>query len=274
MKNRAFFFQGDSLLLPRDFTVNMIEEGIPVNLSCEFKDVDLFVIPSLKDPSSAEDTSFDVCGVSIPAEAVLPDYWKRIPVRQIFTMFSAEPAAIVITDIIRASHIAQWRRESCFCGTCGTKNTDVTGQTQRLCPNCGRIEFPRICPAVITAITDNENRLLLAHNKKFRTGVYSHISGFNEAGESLEETVAREVMEEVSVIVTDIKYIKSQPWPFPNSLMLGFKASYKSGTLKPDGEEIEDVKWFTKDNLPELPGEGSLSRYLINCWLDDTLSVK
>jgi NAD+ diphosphatase len=144
-------------------------------------------------------------------------------------------------------------------------------QAQRICPKCGRTEFPRICPAVIVIITDDENRILLAHNKRFKEGVYSHISGFNEAGETLEETVVREVREEVNIEVKDIVYIKSQTWPFPSSLMFGFKARYLSGTIKPDGEEIEDAKWFTKDNLPGLPGGGSLSLELINNWINGNL---
>jgi NAD+ diphosphatase len=133
------------------------------------------------------------------------------------------------------------------------------------------MEFPRICPAVIVLITDSENRILLAHNKRFKTKVYSHISGFNEAGESLEETVIREIREEINIEVKDIEYIKSQPWPFPNSLMVGFKARYSSGIIKCDGDEIVDAQWFTKNNLPQLPTEGSLSRYLINCWLEGSL---
>jgi NAD+ diphosphatase len=144
-------------------------------------------------------------------------------------------------------------------------------QTQRICPKCGRTEFPRICPAVLVFITDDKNRILLAHNKRFKAGIYSHISGFNEAGETLEETVVREIREEVAIEVKDIVYIKSQPWPFPSSLMLGFKARYSSGTITPDGEEIEDAKWFTKNDLPDLPAEGSLSRHLINNWVNDSL---
>jgi NAD+ diphosphatase len=139
---------------------------------------------------------------------------------------------------------------------------------------CGRHEFPRISPAVIVAITDDENRILLAHNKNFRAGVYSLIAGFNEAGESLEATVAREIREEVNIEVADIAYIKSQPWPFPNSVMLGFSARYSSGTLRPDGVEIEDARWFTRDNRPTLPGGGSLSRELINRWLTGSLYLQ
>jgi NAD+ diphosphatase len=101
--------------------------------------------------------------------------------------------------------------------------------------------------------------------------VYSLISGFNEAGETLESTLVREIREEVNIEVRDAAYVKSQPWPFPNSLMLGFKARFLSGTVKPDGDEIEDAAWFSPDNLPELPAEGSLSRFLINSWLSGNL---
>jgi NAD+ diphosphatase len=264
LERRAFFLQGDSLLLPDNNGESQIETGLLLELSKIFKDADVFEIPEINDSCAGVITA-----VSVPPAAVLPENWNSIPVRQILAMFNASGGN---TDhIIRACHIAQWRWNSRFCGTCGAKNDDVPMQAQRICPKCGRTEFPRICPAVIVIITDDENRILLAHNKRFKEGVYSHISGFNEAGETLEETVAREVREEVNIEVKDIVYIKSQPWPFPSSLMLGFKARYLSGTIKPDGEEIEDAKWFTKDNLPGLPGGGSLSLELINNWINGNL---
>jgi NAD+ diphosphatase len=174
--------------------------------------------------------------------------------------------------MLRAFHIAQWRRESRFCGSCGASNRDAdTGELARLCPACGRLEFPRISPAVITIIVNGEGKALLAHNKKFVPGVYSLIAGFNEAGESLEETVARETGEEVNIEIRDIRYVASQPWPFPNSLMLGFTARYASGEIKPDGVEIGDARWFSREELPALPGPGSVSRYLIKRWIDGNL---
>ena len=262
MERQAFFFQGDSLLLPVNVPDSQIEGGLLFELSKNFKNPDIFEIPEL-------DGSPDlITVVSVPPAVVLPEEWKIIPVRGILSMFSV--SGDNANRIIRACHITQWRWDSRFCGTCGVKNDDVPMQAQRICPRCGRMEFPRICPAVITLITDNENRILLAHNKRFKAGVYSHISGFNEAGETLEETVVREIREEIDIEVKDIVYIKSQPWPFPSSLMLGFKARYSSGTIKPDGKEIEDAKWFTKDNLPNLPAEGSLSRHLINSWINET----
>ena len=261
MIENAFFFQGDTLLLPEDFPDSTINNGLPLDLSKDFdkNTLDIFDIPALDKPPSV------IRAVSVAAETVLPSAWKGVPVRRVLTLLSAsgdEGGAL-----IRACHIAQWRRNSRYCGTCGAKNADVRGEAQRICPVCGQEEFPRICPAVIVIITDDKNRVLLAHNKKFRAGVYSLISGFNEAGETLESTVVREVREEVNIEVRDIIYVKSQPWPFPNSLMIGFKARFLSGTIKPDGDEIEDAAWFSRDNLPELPAEGSLSRNLINSWL-------
>ena len=169
--------------------------------------------------------------------------------------------------IFRAFHIAQWRRDSAFCGRCGAKNGDDGVELARVCPACGRQEFPRISPAIIVLITDDEDRALLAHNSRFSSGVYSLIAGFNEAGEGLEETVAREVREEVGVEIRDIRYAASQPWPFPHSLMVGFTAKYAGGDISADGAEISDARWFDRDHLPDIPGRGSVARRLIEQWL-------
>jgi len=267
MDKLAYFFQNDTLLLPIEISDSEIDAALPLELSKELNESiepDIFEISLLDMPP--------IMVVSVAPEIALPENWKSIPVRQLLAMHSRKAECKSNVDkILRACHIVQWKKESRFCGTCGAENDYISVQAHRLCPRCGRQEFPRICPAMIVVITDDENRILLAYNKRFKTRVYSHISGFNEAGETLEETVVREVREEINIEVKDIEYIKSQPWPFPNSLMLGFKARYLSGTIRCDGEEIEDAKWFTKDNLPEISGEGSLSRYLINCWLDNSL---
>ena len=263
----AYIFQNDNLIIPCDFNDSQIEKGVPLERIAGFTQPETFEIFSVDDsPPSI------ITVVSIPAQEALPDNWKSINFRRIIALLCTCGAAsgtgeTNMAKMFRACHIEQWRRASRFCGTCGAKNNEVSREGYRSCPVCGCLEFPRICPAVITMVTDNENRILLAHNKRFKAGIYSHISGFNEAGETLEETVAREIHEEAGIRVSGIEYIKSQPWPLPNSLMIGFKARYLSGTIRPDGEEIDDVKWFTKDNLPGLPGEGSLSRLLINQWL-------
>jgi len=265
MDKRIYIFQGDSLLLPNETPDNQMDIGLPYETSKLFNNTDIFEIPSLNDSGSL------ITGASVPFDAILPANWKTIPVRQILSIYTISGSGRSLENMMRACHIARWRIDSRYCGTCGDKYNDVPMQAQRLCPSCGRMEFPRICPAVIVAITNDENKMLLAHNKTFKGRVYSHISGYNEAGETLEETVAREIKEEINISVKNIEYFMSQPWPFPNSLMVGFKAEYLSGEIKPDGAEIEDAKWFTKDNLPELPREGSLSRILINNWIQGKL---
>jgi len=279
MSNAAFYFQKDSLLLPAGIVSPETELEMPLDHAAGFPDADIFSVPALTG-SSINNTGPGIAAppgnipcVSIPPEIPLPPHWQAIPVRQILALF-ADSAADSVTGgkiqcarMLRAFHLAQWRRESLFCGSCGNKNTDSPEELARLCPACGRLEFPRIAPAVITLITNDQGKALLAHNKKFAPSIYSLIAGFVEAGENLEEAAARETREETGIEIRDIEYIVSQPWPFPNSLMAGFTARYASGTLKADDVEIEDARWFAKDDLPKLPGPGSLSRYLINRWL-------
>jgi len=278
------------LLLPSDAGDAEMDKELSLNMVKEFAEFepglnncecsgggslpDIFEAPALEIPCAGESKpNAAVCGVYIPSNMTLPKNWRAVPVRQAISVLNSNLAdgRGSLGRMLRAFHIAKWRQDSRFCGSCGAGNADVPGAAERKCPVCGRNEFPRISPAIIVIITDSNNRILLAHNKKFKTGVYSHISGFNDAGESLESTVSREICEEVGIKVRDIVYIKSQPWPFPNSLMLGFKAVYASGTIRCDGVEIEDAKWFTKDNLPALPAPGTISCYLIDRWLDGTL---
>ena len=204
----------------------------------------------------------------------IPKGWKSIPMREALSIMSKGSMADSngrTGDILRAFHIGQWRRESLFCGSCGSRNIDSDAELARKCPTCGRTEYPRIAPAIITVITNDRDEALLAHNKKFKDKIYALVAGFNETGENLEATVAREIREEVSIEVKDVRYVCSQPWPFTNSLMLGFTARHASGDIKVDGIEIEDAKWFSRDNLPLLPMTGSVSRYLINLWLERKL---
>jgi NAD+ diphosphatase len=262
----AFFFHGSSLLLPEELPAGGMEWEIPLSRVSGF----------LPPEPVAERAGFpddEIYFVSIKTENPLPPRWQAIPVRQAVSMLSGNAAsgAIQSSRMLRAFHIAQWRQESRFCGSCGTMNTDSPDELARLCPACGRLEYPRIAPAVITIITNDEDKVLLAHNRKFTSGMYSLIAGFAEAGENLEAAVAREIREEVNIEICDIRYRVSQPWPFPNSLMAGFSARYASGTIRPDGVEIEDAQWFSRDKLPMLPGPGSVSRCLIEQWLNRAL---
>jgi len=132
------------------------------------------------------------------------------------------------------------------------------------------MQFPRLSPATITLVTrgDNDEEVLLAHGRQFGARFFSCLAGFVEPGESLEQCVAREIMEEVGVEVTDIRYFNSQPWPFPNSLMIGFQAKYAGGELNLQESEIAEAGWFTVDDMPPHPRGGmSIAGWLIEDWL-------
>jgi len=157
-----------------------------------------------------------------------------------------------------ASQILNWDKTHQYCGRCGTPmEQDVTERAKR-CPRCRLVNYPRISPAMIVIITRGED-VLLSRSPRFRPGVYSVQAGFVEMGESAEQTVEREVMEEVGLKVKNIRYFGSQPWPFPNSLMLGFTAEYESGELNVNLDELEDGGWYHFSQLPKPPVQKSIA---------------
>lgn len=162
----------------------------------------------------------------------------------------------------RARALLEWDRDHRHCGRCGTPMRNKETERAKLCPSCGFTAFPRINPAVIVAVV-RDGALLLARNGRFRNNMHSLVAGFVEAGETLEETLRREVAEEVGIRIGEIRYVASQAWPFPNTLMLGFIAEYAGGDLRADGEEIVEAGWYRRENLPPIPRPGSLSRHLI-----------
>ncbi|RKX82290.1 MAG: NAD(+) diphosphatase, partial [Spirochaetes bacterium] len=133
--------------------------------------------------------------------------------------------------------IADWDRTFRFCGKCGTKTEKHPDERAKICPDCGHTSYPKIAPAMICSVTRG-NEILLARGSKFTQPVYSVLAGFVEPGETLEETVAREVMEETGISVKNIKYFGNQPWPFSSSMMIAFTAEYNSGEIKIDDKEI------------------------------------
>ncbi len=167
-----------------------------------------------------------------------------------------------------AGHLLHWDRSTRFCGSCGAPNRDKEDERAKVCSSCGALTYPRLSPAIIVAILDGK-RILLAHNRRFATPFYSLIAGFVEMGETLEDCVAREVEEEVGVRVRNIRYFGSQPWPFPDSLMLGFIADYDGGEIRVDRRELLDARWFTPDNLPSLPAGDSIARRILTWYEKD-----
>lgn len=163
----------------------------------------------------------------------------------------------------RASHLLLFDRTTKFCGACGAGNLLMESELAKQCPVCGQIMYPRLSPAIIVLVRRG-SEVLLARSPGFPPGMYSVIAGFVEPGETIEHAVHREVMEETGITISDLRYIGSQPWPFPDSLMIGFVASYAGGTIRADTAEIEDAGWFKRGSLPGLPGPLSLSRALID----------
>jgi NAD+ diphosphatase len=162
-----------------------------------------------------------------------------------------------------ANQLLLWNRNHRFCGRCGNPTEDKSDERARICPKCGMVNYPRLSPAVIAAVI-KDNQILLANSKRFPTKFYSVLAGFVEPGETLEECVKREVWEEVGVNVKNICYFGSQPWPFPDSLMIAFTAEHAGGEIKVDSCEIDDAGWFSADNLPEIPPKISIARHLID----------
>ena len=167
----------------------------------------------------------------------------------------------------RAVQIITWDRTHQYCGQCATPTEALSQERARRCPACGLTSYPRISPAAIVAIVrrdEHGERILLARNHRFPPGRYSVLAGFVEPGESLEACAQREVFEEVGIRIKNVRYFGSQPWPFPNSLMLGFTAEYESGEIRLEESELADAQWFSVDNFPSLPPKMTIARKLID----------
>ncbi len=201
----------------------------------------------------------------------LPPFHAVLGLREVAPLVSQSDGAL----LAYASGILSWHRRNRFCGICGCETSSTEGGHIRVCSKegCREQHFPRTDPAVIMLVTDGE-RALLGRQSVWPPSVYSTLAGFVEPGESLEEAVRREVFEETSVEVDDVRYHSSQPWPFPSSLMLGFEARATTLEIRLQPDELEDARWFTRDEVlrregVELPSTISIARRLIEDWLKE-----
>ncbi|OPZ55882.1 MAG: NADH pyrophosphatase [Synergistetes bacterium ADurb.Bin520] len=170
----------------------------------------------------------------------------------------------------RAFHLAYWERTHAFCGCCGAPTQRHPDEVALRCPRCEHVTYPVISPAVIMAIR-RDDKILLARGAHFVSGTYSVLAGFVTPGETLEQAVAREVKEETGIDIDEITYFASQPWPFPQSLMVAFKARWAGGEIAVDRRELEDARWFSPgEDLPIMPSSRSVSRRLIDDWRRST----
>ncbi|MDP1792924.1 MAG: NAD(+) diphosphatase [Acidimicrobiales bacterium] len=170
----------------------------------------------------------------------------------------------------RAVQMIEWRRTHRYCGRCAVENEPAgpPNHWAMQCPKCKLLAFPRLAPAIIVLVTrESDGKALLARGANFPVPMYSCLAGFVEPGESMEQAVHREIREEVGIELKDVRYWGSQPWPFPHSLMLGFRATYDSGDLVLDETEIMDAQWHAPDDLPMIPPGMSIARRIIDDWV-------
>ena len=196
------------------------------------------------------------------ADTPLPPGCRLVPLRSLYGQLGGPEYALTGY----ASQMLYWRRTSGFCPVCGHATEARPGDWGRRCPQCGHAAYPHISPAVLILVHDGAGNILLGHKPGWGAR-YSILAGFVEPNESLEDCVRREANEEAGLVLTDIAYAGSQPWPFPHQLMVGFTARSVGGDVRADAEELDDVRWFTAGDLPELPTPVSLSRRMIDAWI-------
>ena len=200
----------------------------------------------------------------------LPENMEAVDVRSVAGITGD---LVLFTVAGTALHILNWSRLKRYCGRCGHKTEDKSDERAKICPSCGNTVYTRISPATITLVFKGDE-ILLAHNKRFANDMYSLIAGFVEPGETLEQCVHREIGEEVGIKVKNVRYFCSQPWPFPDSLMLAFTAEYDSGDVTPDKVEIADAKWFNRETMPQVPNAVSVAGRMLSLYHEGSLTLK
>jgi len=203
-------------------------------------------------------THLFACDVAVESEA--PAGWRWSDLRSLFSRLDDRLFALAG----RALQIVDWDRTHRFCGRCAAATVPSTTERSRECPACGLVVYPRLAPAAMALVRRLPDEILLARSPRFPPGMYSALAGFVEPGETLEQCLEREVLEEVGVRLRNVRYFASQPWPFPHSLMIAFVADWASGEVRADLLEIEAAQWFNIRSLPQLPQPISIARRLID----------
>lgn len=241
-------------------------KGLLIHENSIFVDVNN-LLPDLFEVQTDDLLVADVDGVryvtrQVPEDHVLEGY-SLIHLRHVLTKWST-------AEFERASRAIQlllWQRNHRFCSNCGEKTIRHANEFAMVCPACDYMQYPRLQPCVIVAITRHDEgeqpKILLARSPRFTIPMFSLIAGFVEVGETLEQAVAREVKEEVGVDVKNIRYMSSQPWPFPSNIMIGFQAEYAGGELVLQEDEISEAAFYPFDQLPLLPPTGSIANRMI-----------
>jgi NAD+ diphosphatase len=283
---RVFMLKHDKSLMRwdnRDAEIPQVVHISGVEIARLSENLEQFVFLGLDDSGPLFALDVSACHDDV-LETFVSDN-EFIDLRDVGWMLEAQQAA----QLAYARGLVFWNRHHRFCGTCGSPTSSENGGHMRRCSDssCARMHFPRTDPAVIMLIEDCSNpakpRCLLARNSRFPSRMMSTLAGFVDPLESLEETVVREVFEECGIRVGEVEYQASQPWPFPSSIMLGFRAKALTTDIVVDGVEIEEAYWFEAEQLQEfgewgdakgqfcLPRRDSIARYLVNSWVNEVL---
>ncbi|ALO46111.1 NAD(+) diphosphatase [Pseudohongiella spirulinae] len=235
----------------------------------------------------------DICQTrQLDVESVLPvdgvfghdDACQLVQLESLCNLDGAEPISVrnflldngfeAFSLLGRASQLSHWYMTHRYCGACGAATTIAESGRFLSCADCGREYYPRINPCIIVLVTRGE-QVLLARSSRPGADFYSCLAGFIEPGESAEEAVAREVYEEVGIRIHNIRYVRSQPWPFPSQLMLAYYADYLDGEITPCPEELSDAAWFSVDHLPRIPSAAiSVAGQLIEQFVQRINAIK
>lgn len=209
------------------------------------------------------DDGTEVRTVSIDAPVTNQERYEMCGLRPSFYKLSKE----LYLKAGKCQEILYWDKSTQFCGVCGAPmklHTDIS----KRCTNCGKEVWPQLATAIIVLIHRGDD-VLLVHARNFKGDFYGLVAGFVETGETLEEAVRREVMEETGLTITNLCYFGSQPWPYPCGLMVGFNADYVSGEVHLQRSELSKGAWFNKNNLPTIPEKLSIARKLLDNWLNE-----
>lgn len=264
----------DSWLLDDDIKKTNNANSITVPASCaityEYAIANSIVLPDILDSSSLENSNLQ--SSHSDSESPIANGTTFVPYRQLITQL---PSALS-SQLSQAIQLLRWQADTQFCSRCAAPVIHAKADERAMvCQACRLRQYPRVQPCVITAITrpnphTGETQILLAHHHRYGQQTtaqqalqYGLIAGFVEVGESLEHAVVREVAEEVGISLSDIRYVSSQPWPFPSNLMLGFRASYAGGDIVIQEDELSHADFFDLSKLPKIPFTGSIAYELI-----------
>ena len=201
----------------------------------------------------------------IPIDCALPSTLTAIPLKKSLELVSDKWRHF----LMKAHAIINWDKNHQFCGQCGNPTIPRLAIFERVCTPCSLSFFPRISPSIIVRITKGKE-ILMSRGHHFAKGVYGLIAGFIEPGETIEEAICREVKEEVGIEIKNLRYFGSQPWPFPDSLMIAFTADYASGKLIIDKNELAEAEWYAYNQLPGGPSTSvSIARQLIESFVKE-----